>query len=104
MSESNQDKLLTITGKSGLFRMITQTRSDLIATSLADKKKIANTLGKEFNILSENRVFGLVDDIPLNQIFEKMFQLEKGQSEKVKLHASKEELESYFLMFFIIMM
>ena len=96
MSESNLDKLLTITGRPGLFRMVSQTRSGLIATSLADKKKIVTTLVKEFNIISEFRVFGLVDDIPLNEIFEKIFQLEKRLPVRVKPDASKEELESYF--------
>ena len=96
MSESNLDKLLTINGRPGLFRMVSQTRSGLIATSLADKKKIVTTLGKEFDIISEFRVFGLVDDIPLNEIFEKIFQLEKRLPVRVKPDASKEELESYF--------
>ena len=95
MSESNLDKLLTITGRPVLFRMVSQTRSGLIA-SLADKKKIVTTLGKEFNIISEFRVFGLVDDIQLNVIFEKIFQLEKRLPVRVKPDASKEELESYF--------
>ena len=40
MSESNLDKILTIAGKPGLFRMVAQTRTGVIATSLSDQKKI----------------------------------------------------------------
>jgi hypothetical protein len=96
MSESNLDKLLTIAGKPGLFRMVAQTRTGVIAVSLVDQKKIVTNLGQQINVLSEIRVFGLKDEMPLNDIFERMFQLEKGQSARVKPKASKDELESYF--------
>ena len=96
MSESNLDKVLTISGKPGLFRMVAQTRTGVIAVSLVDQKKIVTKLGQQINVLSEIRVFGLKDEMPLNDIFERMFKLEKGQPTRVKPKASKEELESYF--------
>ena len=96
MSESNLDKVLTISGKPGLFRMVAQTRTGVIAVSLVDQKKIVTNLGQQINVLSEIRVFGLKDEMPLNDIFERMFKLEKGQPTRVKPKASKEELESYF--------
>lgn len=96
MSESNLDKVLTIAGKPGLFRMVAQTRTGVIAVSLVDQKKIVTNLGQQINVLSEIRVFGLKDEMPLNDVFERMFQLEKGQSARVKPKASKDELESYF--------
>ena len=53
-------------------------------------------MGQQINVLSEIRVFGLKDEMPLSDIFELMYQLEKGQPARVKPKASKEELESYF--------
>ena len=96
MSKSTLDNILTITGKPGLFRMIAQTRTGVIAVSLMDQKKIVTNLGQQINILSEIRVFGLKDEMPLNDIFERMFQLEKGHPARVKPKASKNDLESYF--------
>ena len=96
MSESNLDKILTIAGKPGLFRMVAQTRTGVIATSLSNQKKIVTNLGQQINVLSEIRVFGLKDEMPLIEIFERMYQLEKGQPATIKPKASKEELESYF--------
>ena len=96
MSESNLDKVLTTSGKPGLFRMVAQTRTGVIAVSLVDQKKIITNLGQQINVLSEIRVFGLKDEMPLNDIFERMFKLENGQPTRVKPKASKEELESYF--------
>ncbi|MDC3238355.1 hypothetical protein OAT74_01050 [Flavobacteriaceae bacterium] len=76
--------------------MVAQTRTGVIAVSLVDQKKIVTNLGQQINVLSEIRVFGLKDEMPLNDIFERMFKLEKGQPTRVKPKASKEELESYF--------
>ena len=96
MSESNLDKILTIAGKPGLFRMVAHTRTGVIATSLSDQKKIVTNLGQQINVLSEIRVFGLKDEIPISDVFERMYQLEKGHPVRIKPKASKEELESYF--------
>ena len=96
MSESNLDKIITISGKPGLFRMVAQTRTGVIATSLNDQKKIVTNLGQQINVLSEIRVIGLKDEIPLSDIFERMFRLEKGQPARIKPKASNDELESYF--------
>ncbi len=96
MSESNLDKILTITGRPGLFKMVAQTRKGVIAVSLSDQKKIVTNIRHQVNVLSEIRVFGLKDEMPISDIFERIYQLEKGQPARLKPKASKEELESYF--------
>ena len=96
MSESNLDKILTITGRPGLFKMVAQTRKGVIAVSLSDQKKIVTNIRHQVNVLSEIRVFGLKDEMPISDIFERIYQLEKGQPARLKPKACKEELESYF--------
>ena len=96
MSESNLDKILTIAGKPGLFRMVAHTRTGVIATSLSDQKKIVTNTSQQVNILSEIRVFGLKDEIPISDVFVRMYKLEKGHPARIKPKASKKELESYF--------
>ena len=100
MSESNLDKILTISGKPGLFRMISQTRTGVIAISLNDQKKVVTNIRQQINLLSEIRVFGLKDEMPLSEIFKLMYQLEKGKQARVKPKASIDELESYFFKVF----
>ena len=100
MSESNLDKILTISGKPGLFRMISQTRTGVIAISLSDQKKVVTNIGQQINLLSEIRVFGLKDEMPLSEIFKLMYQMEKGKHASVKPKASIDELESYFFKVF----
>lgn len=96
MSESTLDKILTISGKPGLFKMMAQTRTGVIALSLIDQKKVVTNMGQQINVLSEIRVFGLKDEMPLEEIFEMMYRLEKGKAARVKPKAFKEELEAYF--------
>ena len=100
MSESNLDKILTISGKPGLFRMISQTRTGVIVISLSDQKKVVTNNRQQINLLSEIRVFGLKDEMPLSEIFKLMYQLEKGKQASVKPKASIDELESYFFKVF----
>ena len=100
MSESYLDKILTISGKPGLFRMISQTRTGVIAISLSDQKKVVTNIGQQINLLSEIRVFGLKDEMPLSEIFKLMYQMEKGKHASVKPKASIDELESYFFKVF----
>ena len=100
MSESYLDKILTISGKPGLFRMISQTRTGVIAISLSDQKKVVTNIRQQINLLSEIRVFGLKEEIPLSEIFKLMYQLEKGKQARVKPKASIDELESYFFKVF----
>ena len=100
MSESNLDKILTISGKPGLFRMISQTRTGVIAISLSDQKKVVTNIRQQITLLSEIRVFGLKDEMPLSEIFKLMYQLEKGKQARVKPKASIDELESYFFKVF----
>lgn len=96
MSKNKLDKILTISGKPGLYQMMAQTRTGVIAISLMDQKKLVTNMGQQINVLSEIRVFGLKEELPLEEVFKMMFQLEKGKAARVKPKASKDELESYF--------
>ena len=48
MSQTGLDKIITISGKQGLYKMIAQTRTGVIAKSLVDQKKIVTNLGQLF--------------------------------------------------------
>jgi hypothetical protein len=96
MSKINLEKVLTISGKQGLFKILSQTRQGVIAQSLLDQKKIATHLGQQINVLSEIRIFGIKEEVPLEDVFEWMYKLEDGQAAHISAKAPAEELESYF--------
>ena len=72
MSSNILDKIISISGKPGLFKLLSQTRNGVIAESIMDKEKTSTNSIQHINLLSEIQVYGLVEDFPLIKIFEKI--------------------------------
>ncbi|OMP30425.1 DUF5606 domain-containing protein [Mangrovimonas sp. DI 80] len=90
------DKILSISGKPGLFKIVTQTRSGIIAESLIDKKRISVNVHNNISVLSEIAVYTLTEELPLFKVFEKIMEKEEGKVTSVSHKDSKEALEEYF--------
>lgn len=90
------DKILAIGGRPGLYRLVTQTRSGLIAESLADGKKLSVSISNNVSVLSEIAIYTLEEELPLREVFEKIHQKEEGQKTSVNHKAGKLALEEYF--------
>ena len=65
MSDTLLDKILTISGKPGLYKIMTQTRTGVVAISLSDQSKVVTNLGQQVNVLSEIRIYGIKDEVAL---------------------------------------
>jgi hypothetical protein len=89
------EKILSITGKPGLFKLTTQTRSGFLAESLVDGKKISVNARNNVSLLSEIAIYTLTEELPLRAVFLKIFEKENG-GEAINHKVSKEELEEYF--------
>ncbi|MFD0861307.1 DUF5606 domain-containing protein [Sungkyunkwania multivorans] len=90
------EKILSITGKPGLYELKTQTRSGFVVESLLDGKKMAVSLRHNVSLLSEIAVYTLSEELPLNDVFEKMHQKENGEKASVNPKDEKIKLEEYF--------
>lgn len=90
------DKILSISGKPGLYKIITQTRKGLIAESLVDKRRISVNIHNNISILSEIAVYTLSEELPLYKVFQKIREKEEGKQTSISHKASKDELEEYF--------
>jgi hypothetical protein len=90
------DKILAIGGRPGLYRLVTQTRSGLIAESLADGKKLSVGISNNVSVLSEIAIYTLEEELPLRAVFEKIQQKEEGKKTSVNHKAGKLALEEYF--------
>ena len=66
------DKILSISGKPGLFQIVAQTRNGFIAESLIDKKKVAVNIHNNISVLSEIAVYTLTEELPLREVFLKI--------------------------------
>ena len=91
----NLEKLLSISGKPGLYELMTQTRDGLVAKSLIDGKKIAISARHNVSLLSEIAIYTLSEELPLKQVFQKISDKENG-GEAINHKLSKDQLEEYF--------
>ncbi|RMA58573.1 DUF5606 family protein [Ulvibacter antarcticus] len=89
------DKVLSISGKPGLYKLTTQTRSGFLAESLLDGKKINVSGRHNVSLLSEIAIYTLTEELPLREVFVKIFEKENG-AETIGHKSSKDELEEYF--------
>ena len=90
------DKILSISGKPGLYKLITQTRGGFIAESLLDNKRLSVSVQQNVSILSEIAIYTLTEEVPLKLVLSKIKDKEKGKLTKVSLKDSNDKLEEYF--------
>ena len=89
------DKVLSISGKPGLYELKAQTRGGFVAESMLDGKKISVNIRHNVSLLSEIAVYTYTEEVPLREIFQKIYEKENG-SEALSHKESKEKLEAYF--------
>lgn len=89
------EKILSISGKPGLYELKTQTRSGFLAESLLDGKKISVSAQHNVSLLSEIAIYTLTEEVPLRQIFQKIKDKENG-GKTISHKEDKLKLEEYF--------
>ncbi|WP_346881175.1 DUF5606 domain-containing protein [uncultured Algibacter sp.] len=90
------EKVLSISGKPGLYKLITQTRGGFVAESLMDNKRISVNMQNNVSVLSEIAIYTLAEEVPLKDVLGKIRAKENGQPTSVKPKDSKDKLEEYF--------
>jgi len=90
------DKILSIGGRPGLYRLLTQTRTGLVAQSLMDNKKVTVGMSSNVSMLSEIAIYTLEEELPLRAVFQKIQIKEKGGKTSVRHKDDKLSLEEYF--------
>ena len=90
------DKILSISGKPGLFQIKTQTRGGFVAESLIDGKKVAVSVQSNVSVLSEIAIYTLKEEVPLQKVFKAINEKENGGTTSISHKADKDTLEEYF--------
>ena len=90
------DKILSIGGRPGLYRLLTQTRTGIVAQSLLDNRKVTVGMSSNVSVLSEIAIYTLEEELPLRAVFEKIQLKENGGKTSVKHKDDKLSLEEYF--------
>lgn len=90
------EKILSVAGKPGLYKLITQTRSGFVAESLLDGKRVSVGLRSNVSVLSEIAIYTLDEELPLREVFLKIQEKENGGKTSVSHKDDKLKLEEYF--------
>ncbi|MGD1946549.1 MAG: DUF5606 domain-containing protein [Croceivirga sp.] len=90
------DKILSISGKPGLYKLLTQTRTGFVGESLLDGKRLSVGLRNNVSVLSEIAIYTLEEEIPLRAVFQKIKEKENGGKTAVNHKDDKLKLEEYF--------
>ena len=90
------DKILAISKKPGLYKLVTQSRGGFIAESLLDQKRISVIISSNVSLLSEIAIYTLSEEVPLKTVFYKIYEKENGEQTSTRPKASKDDLEAYF--------
>ena len=90
------DKILAISKKPGLYKLVTQSRGGFIAESLLDQKRISVIISSNVSLLSEIAIYTLSEEVPLKTVFYKIYEKENGEQTSTSPKASKDDLEAYF--------
>jgi len=89
------DKIIAITGKPGLYQIISQNKNSLIVESLIDKKRRVVTLREQLSALKDIAIYTYEEEIPIKIVFKSIFDNENGLT-SVNTKSSKQELLDYF--------
>lgn len=90
------NKIIAISGKPGLYQVISQTKSGLIIESLSDKKRFPVSSTQNISLLENIAIFTYEKEVPLLEVFKSMY--EKGEGKKAPSHKeSAKVLTDYFL-------
>ncbi|MHC1708054.1 MAG: DUF5606 domain-containing protein [Bacteroidales bacterium] len=73
-------KIMTISGKAGLFKLIAQTKNGAIVESLLDMKRFPVFTHEKMSTLEEISVYTYEEDIPLKDVFKKIIGKENGNA------------------------
>lgn len=90
------DKILAISGKPGLYKLVTQTRGGFVAQSLIDNRKITVGIQQNVSILSEIAIYTLTEEVPLREVLGKIKTKENGEQTSISHKDGKDKLEEYF--------
>ena len=89
-------KILSVSGKSGLFKMVSQGKNMLIAESLIDQKRIPVYPRDKVVSLGDISIYTDTEEVPLPQILSTIKEKENGKPIDFNPAIKPEELKNYF--------
>ncbi len=91
----NLSDIISIGGMGGLFKIVAQIKNGVLVESLIDKKRIPAYATHKVSELESITIYTEDDDMPLADVFQKIYDTEKG-GECLSHKSGNDELKAYF--------
>jgi hypothetical protein len=92
----NLEKILSISGKPGLYALKVQTRTGFLAESLVDGKKISVGLKVNVSLLSEISIYTIAEERPLTEVM-RSIAIKENEGPAISHKEDNSKLVAYFL-------
>ena len=86
--------IISVSGLPGLHKILSQTKNGLIVESLIDERRRPIYSTQKVSALEDISIYTLDDDMPLADVFEKMYDKEKGK-QSLSHKTKPDELRTY---------
>lgn len=88
-------EILAISGKSGLFKFVSQGRNGIIVEAFEDGMRSLVPASAKVSALEDIAIFTATEELPLADVFKKIYEHKDGK-EAISHKSSNEELKSFF--------
>jgi hypothetical protein len=88
-------KIISVSGKPGLFQVVSQSKNAIIVESLVDKKRIAVNSTQNVSLLENIAIYTYEEDMPLLEVFKAMSEKTNG-AKAISHKESGKKLASFF--------
>ena len=89
-------KILSISGKSGLFKVVSQLKNAVLVESLTDKKRFPAFAHDKISSMEEIAVFTSGEDKPLKEILKVIYEKQEGKA-TLDAKSGDKEIKDFFL-------
>ena len=89
------DKIIAISGKPGLFKILSHSKGRVIVESLKDKKRFPVSTLNGISALEEIAIYTYDEDVPLRKVFVTIYEKEKGKT-SINPNDNSSVLTNYF--------
>ncbi len=90
----NITSIISITGKPGLHKIVSQTKNGLIAESIEDGKRFPVYASEKVSAIEDISIYTKTDDMPLVEVYQKLYKKTTGKA-AIDHKSKPEELQSY---------
>ena len=88
-------EILAISGKPGLYKLVSQAKNGIVVESLIDKKRMAASATSRISALEDIAIFTEDGDVHLSKVFKNIHEKEEGKN-TISHKASNKEIKDLF--------